>query len=623
MYLKNIIMNNVGPIEKLNIELPFTEDGRPKPIIFVGANGTGKSILLSHVADLLFEFANNVFTDILPTEGQGHKVLKFVDFYNQKLGTNYGFCFLNLKNGDNQYQYIEKTGNITFEACKTYTNDLLNINNSWVDKGNYKQITPINNDENKKAQIETDFLNNSYCYFPSCRFEKPHWFNLESNQQLGFIFQQNISKRLGKPIIINTSLNENKSWFLELFLDSRADIDEVKNEDGSLKEYKTKQNIQDINFLRVGRNNIEQILSKILCNDVILDTNYRHLGLSRLKILKKTGEDLIPRLDNLSDGQSVLLNLFSTIIRYSDRYDLNKSVYLQNIEGLVIIDEIDLHLHTDLQTNVLPKLLKLFPKVQFIITTHSPLFILGMENNKDENNNLLFGSDGFEIREMPSGELITAEKFSEFDKAYEVFQETKKFKTELDEYLANSKKPIVFVEGDYDIKYIRKAAELLNRLDFLSEIELREAGGFGNLNKIKKHFDCKLSELTPQSIILLYDCDIEKSDTQKANIYTRVVPSILDNPIKKGIENLFFEKLIQEAINYNSKFIDIESEHRKKVKGEEIVEPEKWVVNEDEKKSLCNWICNERENNESDFENFKQIFQIIESIIIEPPIDTV
>lgn len=46
-----------------------------------------------------------------------------------------------------------------------------------------------------------------------------------------------------------------------------------------------------------------------------------------------------------------------------------------NIEGLVLIDEIETHLHVELQKKNMPVLMKLFPNIQFVLTTHSP-FIL-------------------------------------------------------------------------------------------------------------------------------------------------------------------------------------------------------------------------------------------------------
>jgi len=97
--------------------------------------------------------------------------------------------------------------------------------------------------------------------------------------------------------------------------------------------------------------------------------------------------------------------MFSIIIRYADMGDINKSIHISEITGIVIIDEIELHLHSILQKEVLPKLIKKFPKVQFIITSHSPLFLLGMEE--------IFGKEGFEIFNLPNGEKIGTESFSE------------------------------------------------------------------------------------------------------------------------------------------------------------------------------------------------------------------
>ncbi len=49
-------------------------------------------------------------------------------------------------------------------------------------------------------------------------------------------------------------------------------------------------------------------------------------------------------------------------------------------EGIVLIDEPELHLHIELQKRIMPMLIKMFPNVQFIIATHSP-FILNSVSN--------------------------------------------------------------------------------------------------------------------------------------------------------------------------------------------------------------------------------------------------
>ncbi len=51
MYLKKIILENVGPIENLEFMPQFSGEGNPKPIIVVGENGSGKSIFLSHIVN--------------------------------------------------------------------------------------------------------------------------------------------------------------------------------------------------------------------------------------------------------------------------------------------------------------------------------------------------------------------------------------------------------------------------------------------------------------------------------------------------------------------------------------------------------------------------------------------
>lgn len=48
--------------------------------------------------------------------------------------------------------------------------------------------------------------------------------------------------------------------------------------------------------------------------------------------------------------------------------------------GIVLVDEIDAHLHVDMQRKVLPHLAGMFPKIQFIVTTHSPFVMSSVAN---------------------------------------------------------------------------------------------------------------------------------------------------------------------------------------------------------------------------------------------------
>ena len=84
-------------------------------------------------------------------------------------------------------------------------------------------------------------------------------------------------------------------------------------------------------------------------------------------------------LDALSAGHSTLLGIFGTILRYAD-YG-SRAFTPAEISGICLVDEIDAHMHVDLQYRAVPSLLRLFPKIQFIVSSHSPLLVLGMERD--------------------------------------------------------------------------------------------------------------------------------------------------------------------------------------------------------------------------------------------------
>jgi predicted ATP-binding protein involved in virulence len=94
-------------------------------------------------------------------------------------------------------------------------------------------------------------------------------------------------------------------------------------------------------------------------------------------------------LEQLSEGQRNLLLLVSDIsfsllnvqeIRNSFFSD-NPDTVLQR-EGIVLIDEIELHLHPQWQREVLPALQKTFPNIQFIVTTHSPQVLSNLKKEE-------------------------------------------------------------------------------------------------------------------------------------------------------------------------------------------------------------------------------------------------
>lgn len=481
MYVKRICDKNVGPIEQTIINFPFTSEGNPKPTIIVGENGTGKSILLSNLVDALYEMAAKAFSNVEVPVGnnmgsyQYYKPIQPIEIHT---GKKYLYSYIEFDDNftpNNLIQYIFKSGSIDYNTIKNEINTS-NINGfSWKDSGNQKHITA------SKEQTDKIFSHDVLCFFSPDRYEKPIWLGKDYYNSLSQVehptIQKNLSGYLNNPISVKNMTNFDLQWLLDLIVDSRCDVDFISERNNNAAKVsignfvKPKHVlINNLLALSLSRKLIENIMSEILGENVYFALSDRsNKGGSRFSInLSKDESVIIPTLDSLSTGQSALFNMFATIVRYADNNNVNNSFKLENIIGIVIIDEIELHLHSNLQASTLPKLIKLFPKIQFIVTTHSPLFLLGMDKE--------FGANGYEIYEMPTGKKITSEKFAEFGKAYKYLCDTETHANEIHHIIQETidkqeeiNSALIITEGASDWKHMKSAWESLLQDDAFSE----------------------------------------------------------------------------------------------------------------------------------------------------------
>lgn len=105
-------------------------------------------------------------------------------------------------------------------------------------------------------------------------------------------------------------------------------------------------------------------------------------------LVDKNGKTI--RLDRLSDGEKNMIAMIGDIAR---RLSISNPRFVNPLagDGIVLIDEIDLHLHPAWQRVIISKLTEVFPNCQFIVTTHSPqilshvqaehIFLLMQEKN--------------------------------------------------------------------------------------------------------------------------------------------------------------------------------------------------------------------------------------------------
>lgn len=87
-------------------------------------------------------------------------------------------------------------------------------------------------------------------------------------------------------------------------------------------------------------------------------------------------------LAGLSDGYLTMMGwIIDMIARWTEMEERKKQViepsFMEQMEGVVLLDELDLHLHPRWQIRVIEDLRDLFPRMTFLVTTHNPLTLLG------------------------------------------------------------------------------------------------------------------------------------------------------------------------------------------------------------------------------------------------------
>lgn len=639
------MIENMGAIEKfyLDKEQLIKADGTPRIIVLVGKNGTGKTTLMSGIVDALYELSNSAFSDVLPKEGLGHKYFKVSGSKNIRTGSSYGFTYLKFSQDGKAYEYFDKN-----RAVDVNNNDskISEISNSQIvtqsnlhENDNTKKITSTedNND------FKNDFSSNSYCYFPSDRYELPYWINESAIDLIEqFKESQKYNGYLDREITVRKSLKEIKNWILDVFLDSRTNISFLDN-----GQIETTTPLEHVRLLSKSIDILELVISEVLQYPVRLNLNYRYQNSSRVKLIdKKTGLDYLPSLDNLSAGQSTLLSIFCTIIQYSDRNNIIKSINLSQIEGIVIIDEVDLHLHIELQHDVLPQLIKIFPKVQFIISSHSPFFLAGMAKT--------FNEDDYLMLNMPNGNPIEKiEDFEEFTKSYELFtQLTESHLQELADLrnkINQLSKPLVITEGKTDWKHLKSAFNHLRNeyptLEFdFHEYENEIEMGDSQLDQI---VDSYRKTSLDKKVIAVFDRDAKayvnkygnKPFTKiNENLYAFCIPLINEELDEISIEYYYKENDLKRFDEQGRRLFDGKefdnfgvsldnnylTDLRNKAGKLKIIDSAVYKFEEREsKKNIAlsknefaeNILNNNQNFTNIDFENFRKIFDVIQAIL--------
>jgi hypothetical protein len=503
MYIKRIRLKQLGPIDELVIEPRFAEGGHPVPIALVGQNGTGKSLTLAVVLDAVIEARRLAFRTIPEVSSTDFLRLSSKNYVRQAAGYSYAQVVLADEGG--RIEYNEVVSRLSFDEYKEAAPDLLNLtaaDREFPASGFHKHITV--EDAQKQAVRNLMLL-----YFPYFRYEPAYW--MSENAKVEFVQQISYHGQAGLNPIRTNIIQETKRWILNVLLD--RELYERQH-----RALKLPQGGEATLFQGYSGPNtrLHNMVNEVLTE--MLRRRAPSLAYARVGVGPKTRREIsvfasldgktemvvAPDLGQLSSGELMTLGLATEIIRAFEITRGYSPQTLSEIAGIVLVDEIDLHLHVSFQHEVLPVILSKFPGVQFLVTTHSPFFLLGMGERGDID---IFG--------LPVGNRIAAEEFTEFQAGYDIFVErNEQFRARyesLQEKMKNEGRPLIVTEGKTDWRHMKMALSAFRLVGDYDDLDIE----FFEFDNEVKMGDTKLSQMCeylatlPQqrTIVFVFDRD--------------------------------------------------------------------------------------------------------------------
>jgi energy-coupling factor transporter ATP-binding protein EcfA2 len=507
--VERIIIKNRAPFE--NLDLTFNEN---EIAVLTAVNGRGKTTLISYIVDAWHEIARPHFSQTF--EGKENKYYRVSSpIYNLDTDAP-SFVYIRFKYDNEQIDYVDIRGKCTSQqyndAIPLGNKILFNeINQILEDNSNVKK-TSKSLDKKKAIQV---FNNNVITYFPAYRYEIPGYLNDPYKVNLNFTKEFLYSGYLENPLEVTTGLPQLANWIMDVVLDM-----ELYKQPLTIQQNGQPITLDASPERNVLWNSLRAIIAATLSSKkyegIRFGIGKRNSGGTRISIMsdkvtsgKTESEPIYPTIFNMSSGEAAMLCLFGEILRQSDKINKSSSG-LQNVTGIVLIDEIDKHLHIKLSNEVLPQLFNLFPNVQFIVSSHSPFLNMGIAKNAQTNARATI------IDLDQNGIRIPVQENSLYQEVYQMMiSENENYAKMYEELSSEHEKPILFVEDTYTQIY--KVAWLkLNDVDFdehdIEEKFKNEAGfciyGKGNKDNLQGFLSnpC-MSEWVSKKVAGLFDFD--------------------------------------------------------------------------------------------------------------------
>ena len=400
MKLTSIHLRNIKCFEDFVLDLT-DEDGNPLSVcVLVGANGSGKTTILKSVVSTFSianrEYQGDIFDkDVLRT-GENVSSVDITFSLNEK--EKQALSNYKIYNSiASEYDAVEFDSDI-YESTEYDTEtDIMDEESDiyglgyFVDDSYDKDFrmglaVPYN------LEIETDLINGEEVNELTKDYAKYIYRLNRLNSNLIVYFDSFRYMTLKNPISPNFSDTIKKSKV--------ASLSSSIGKDGILspRYFDIKQWFFNLDFVLLKKSNehAAKVYTHFItaCNQLFGPLQFDEISEFGEIMFKDIKTNNVFTLNMLSDGfKSIFIIIAELLHRLSLAYDPKRDgdIEFYENEAVVLIDEIDCHLHPRWQVNVLPALKNLFPNCQFIVTTHSP-YILKKIN---ENSIKRIGEDPF------------------------------------------------------------------------------------------------------------------------------------------------------------------------------------------------------------------------------------
>lgn len=390
MKLNSLEIKNLRCFESFKIS--FT----PKTTIIIGRNGAGKSTLIDAIKIAIsFIFSNNkqLGTDFLSAGNPSLNVNSFADSdfrYDSEQGTTAvdasvkGIAHYNGTKLDWEL-YKRSTANASLHSGK-YKTAFRAFMNEWKDNGAdlpliacFSDSFPHKRTKLTKTAIDKilqDRIQRNFGYYQWCE-----------DSACTSIWELRLCNQLAKIAPLYTRASRVAGQIYEFETNySKDQLTENSEYQATLKEMERIHKIfdplhEEIDYVESRLSVFSQKLPKLVEEGYYIDY-----------FSSTNTEDGYELNLVFKNGKSKLLNELPAGYRrlYSIALDLAYRAYILNgnkeSSGIVLIDEIDLHLHPSLEQEVVQCLRDIFPNVQFIMTSHSVAVIANLDTTEKVEN---------------------------------------------------------------------------------------------------------------------------------------------------------------------------------------------------------------------------------------------